>query len=128
MVIFDDDCRIRVEKGDCEFAWEEDFRVCLRPSRGGCRGWVDFRVGGYGSVEDVGDKGVVEGGVVGVWLCSGKGFVVGCLGGGSVGSVGEGCYVGFPRAGGEMECCGEGMEISVDGRICVYIEERDGWM
>lgn len=47
----------------------------------------------------------MEGYRVSILWISGVGFVVGYLGGGAVGGVGEGCYVGFARAGREVESC-----------------------
>lgn len=66
---------------------------------------MDFGDSRDGGVEDIWDKGVVEGYTVGVGGSRREGFVVGCLRRGAVGGVGEGCYVGFARAGREVKGC-----------------------
>lgn len=66
---------------------------------------MDFGDGRDGSIQDIRDKGVVERYGVSILWIPREGFIVGYLRRGAVGGVGQGCYVGFARAGSEVEGC-----------------------
>lgn len=64
-----------------------------------------FGIGRYGGIQDIRDKGIVKRYGVSIRWISGECFVVSCLGRRAVRGVGEGCDVGFARAGREVEGC-----------------------